>query len=219
MEAKNNVSRVSTVIHVFARDAEEARAQVELNGWQVGLVKQLTFRHGDSYIVHIDNEPPRAVPMEKVNEAGGLSDEELILSILGPPKEDAPLPLPAEEGADDKLTYIMTIYFSFGGLQPQIDELEQNKLASLEPSSYYYLFGHTDNVNINPLTTVYTDNFDLSFKRAEAVKKILTNEYNIAPENISTVGFGSTQPAAENRRSKSGTLENRRVEIFSKRNP
>jgi hypothetical protein len=206
-------------MHVFAKNSEEARAQVELNGWQVGSVKQLTFRHGDAYIVQIGDEPPRSMPIEELSRDSALSDEELILSILGPPKEDAPLPIPEEEAITDegdKLIYIMTVYFPFGEIEPQIGDAERNKFTQFDNTSYYYLFGHTDNISINPRNKTYTDNFDLSFKRAEAVKNILV-AYGIASDRISTVGFGATQPAADNRRSKSGTLENRRVEIFLKK--
>jgi hypothetical protein len=213
--AKNNSSRVSTVMRVFAQNSEEARAQVELNGWQVGLIKQLTFKKGDAYMIQVGEEPVRYLPIEEA-EKSGLSDEELILSILGPPPADEPLPLPAEEEADDKLLYVMTVYFPFGDIEPQITAAEREKFAAFDNASYYFLFGHTDNVRTAPLNKSYTDNFDLSFKRAEAVKRILT-EYGLTPEKMSTVGFGATQPAADNRRSKSGTLENRRVEIFLKK--
>jgi hypothetical protein len=202
-------------MRVFAQNPEEARAQVELNGWQVGLIKQLTFKKGGAYVVQIGDEPVRYLPVEEA-EMSGLSDEELILSILGPSPADEPLPLPAEEEADDKLIYVMTVYFPFGEIEPRITAEESQKFAAFDGASYYFLFGHTDNVKISPLNKSYTDNFDLSFKRAEAVKKILT-ERGLPPEKISTVGFGATQPAADNRRSKSGTLENRRVEIFLKK--
>jgi hypothetical protein len=215
--AKNNASHVSTVMHVFAKNADEARAQVELNGWQVGLVRQLTFRRGDAYVVKIGDEPVRYIPAEEIKERDNLSDEDLILSILGPPPDDLPLPLPEPEVDDgDKLQYVMTVYFPFGIIDPIVGEAERVKFAALDNSSYYFLFGHTDNIRTSPLNKTYVDNFDLSFKRAEAVKAILEG-YGKDSEKMSTVGFGATQPAVTDRNSKSGTLENRRVEIFQKK--
>jgi hypothetical protein len=206
-------------MRVFAKNADEARQQVELNGWQVGLVRQISFRRGDAYVVKIGDEPVRYIPAEEVQERDNISDEELILSILGPPPPEVPLPLPepetvADEG--DKLQYVMTVYFPFGDIDPIVGDAEKAKFAELDNSSYYFLFGHTDNVRTSPLNKTYVDNFDLSFKRAEAVKAILGG-YGKDSGKMSTVGFGATQPAVAERSSQSGTLENRRVEIFLKK--
>jgi hypothetical protein len=121
--------------------------------------------------------------------------------------------LKAEVG--DKLRYLMTVYFPFREIAPTVGEAERKMFAELDNLSCYFLFGHTDDVKASPLNKRYADNFDLSFKRAEAVKEILT-VYGKSSENISTEGLGAAQPAVENRTSKDGTLENRRVEIFRK---
>ena len=67
------------------------------------------------------------------------------------------------------------------------------------------LEGHTDNVGSDKY------NLDLSTKRAEAVKKYL-GEQGISPERISTEGFGSTKPIADNSTAQ-GRDKNRRVEF------
>jgi OOP family OmpA-OmpF porin len=67
------------------------------------------------------------------------------------------------------------------------------------------LEGHTDNVGSDKY------NLDLSAKRAEAVKKYL-GEQGISPERISTEGFGSTKPIADNSTAQ-GRDKNRRVEF------
>ncbi len=67
------------------------------------------------------------------------------------------------------------------------------------------LEGHTDNVGSDKY------NLDLSTKRAEAVKKYL-GEQGISPVRISTEGFGSTKPIADNSTAQ-GRDKNRRVEF------
>ncbi|HSM27796.1 MAG TPA: OmpA family protein [Thioalkalivibrio sp.] len=64
--------------------------------------------------------------------------------------------------------------------------------------------GHTDWVG----TDEY--NQDLSERRANAVKQKLVADYGIAPERIETVGFGESQPVADNTTA-AGRQQNRRA--------
>lgn len=64
--------------------------------------------------------------------------------------------------------------------------------------------GHTDWVG----TDAY--NQDLSERRANAVKQKLVDDYGIAPERIETVGFGESQPVADNTTA-AGRQQNRRA--------
>lgn len=66
--------------------------------------------------------------------------------------------------------------------------------------------GHTDNVG-SPAT-----NLTLSDARAAAVKQALTTRYRIAPDRITTKGFGDTKPAVPNTTA-AGRAQNRRVEV------
>jgi outer membrane protein OmpA-like peptidoglycan-associated protein len=66
--------------------------------------------------------------------------------------------------------------------------------------------GHTDNVG-SPAS-----NLTLSDARAAAVKQELTTRDGIAPDRITTRGFGDTRPAAPNTTA-AGRAQNRRVEV------
>src|SRR5690606_38861415 len=58
-------------------------------------------------------------------------------------------------------------------------------------------------------------NLKLSQQRADAVKDILVNQYNIDESKLSTEGRGETQPIADNK-SAEGKAQNRRVEFIFK---
>jgi chemotaxis protein MotB len=71
--------------------------------------------------------------------------------------------------------------------------------------------GHTDNVPIygGPFKT----NLKLSIARAAEVADFMINRVGIAPERISTMGFGEYRPAYSND-TEEGREKNRRVEII-----
>lgn len=70
--------------------------------------------------------------------------------------------------------------------------------------------GHTDNVPIKQ--SGYKSNWELSTSRALSVLHYLVNDQGISPERLSAIGYGEYRPVASND-SKSGRLQNRRVEI------
>lgn len=74
--------------------------------------------------------------------------------------------------------------------------------------------GHTDDrlVARRPARDLFTDNFDLSTARANAVGSVL-RELGLSEERIGEVGFGPHQPVAPNV-STADRRKNRRVEIF-----
>jgi len=73
------------------------------------------------------------------------------------------------------------------------------------PSYNIEINGHTDNVGDAQ------KNLLLSQKRADAVKKYLSNK-GVAAERMKSTGFGSTVPVAENT-TPAGKAKNRRVEF------
>jgi len=75
------------------------------------------------------------------------------------------------------------------------------------PTSRILLEGHTDSMGTN------TYNQKLSQSRADAVMKVLINEFGIAAERITTTGMGETQPIATNA-TEEGRAKNRRVEAI-----
>jgi outer membrane protein OmpA-like peptidoglycan-associated protein len=66
--------------------------------------------------------------------------------------------------------------------------------------------GHTDDVGSE------LDNMILSQSRAEAVRKYLIDNFRVTEQKITALGFGETQPIADNE-SEEGRAKNRRVEF------
>lgn len=88
---------------------------------------------------------------------------------------------------------------------PEIAELAN--LMRQYPTSNILLEGHTDSKG----TATY--NQRLSKSRADAVMKVLINEFGIAAARITTTGMGESQPIATNS-TPEGRAQNRRVEAI-----
>ncbi len=71
--------------------------------------------------------------------------------------------------------------------------------------------GHTDNVPIK--TAMYKDNWDLSVARAASVVRTLTNNYKVAPKQVTPAGRGEYFPKGDNA-TPEGRAKNRRTEII-----
>lgn len=110
----------------------------------------------------------------------------------------------------ERLEHKITVYFDLGQLTPIISESDRQIIENLNNSLEYYIIGHTDNTKVIA-NDRYKDNYDISFKRAEAVRNIL-EQSGVNAENISTVGLGALYPAVENL--PGGTPANRRAEIY-----
>ena len=72
------------------------------------------------------------------------------------------------------------------------------------PNTVVTIEGHTDSRGQNDY------NQALSQRRVNAVKEILVNEFGVAPNRISTLGYGESQPRASNDTA-AGRRLNRRV--------
>jgi outer membrane protein OmpA-like peptidoglycan-associated protein len=91
-------------------------------------------------------------------------------------------------------------------LPESLPELEQlYELLLREPSLHIELGGHTDNQGS------YSANLRLSQQRAQAIKDYLVNR-GIRPDRLSAVGYGSSQPIADNNEI-TARHKNRRVEV------
>ena len=71
--------------------------------------------------------------------------------------------------------------------------------------------GHTDDRPIN--TAKFSDNWALSVARANAIVRILTNEYNVYPKRMTAAGRGEYFPIETNETAE-GRKKNRRTEII-----
>ena len=73
------------------------------------------------------------------------------------------------------------------------------------PNEVFMIEGHTDLVGSD------VDNLSLSDRRAEAVAEILTQEFGIPPENLTTQGYGEQFPKIN---TQAAERRNRRVTVF-----
>jgi outer membrane protein OmpA-like peptidoglycan-associated protein len=105
------------------------------------------------------------------------------------------------------------IYFDTGkwDIRPESQET-LNAVAALlrkNPQMKLYIVGHTDD------TGDLTMNLNLSRNRAQAVVDVLTGQFGIAKERLSSFGAGPHAPASTNR-SAEGRQLNRRVELVER---
>ncbi|MCB1670624.1 MAG: OmpA family protein [Gammaproteobacteria bacterium] len=113
-------------------------------------------------------------------------------------------PIPVEEVARVELD----VLFEFDRAEvrapyfPEIQEVAD--FMNQYPDVIVELEGHTDSVG----TESY--NLDLSQRRADAVRQVLIDRYNIQASRISATGYGESQPVASNE-TPAGREQNRRV--------
>lgn len=124
-----------------------------------------------------------------------------------------PTPPPSsieQELKEKKKVEIYGIYFDFASdhLKPESTPVLQEIVAVLKDNPEWKLTvsGHTDNIGGDPY------NLDLSKRRAAAVKQALVTEYHIAPDRLTTDGFGASRPVDTND-TLAGRARNRRVEL------
>ena len=79
-----------------------------------------------------------------------------------------------------------------------------NKAVDRNPNSVFLIEGYTDAVG-NP-----TDNLSLSDRRAQSVASILTKDFNVPPENLTTQGYGDQNPKEQ---TSGPSAANRRVVV------
>ena len=89
--------------------------------------------------------------------------------------------------------------------RPLLDKLRQ--AAEVFPRSQITIEGHTDSYGGDE------NNLALSRRRAEAVSAFLTTELNVPEFRLSSVGYGETQPIANND-TEQGRERNRRIDVI-----
>jgi len=105
---------------------------------------------------------------------------------------------------------IYGIYFDFNSayIKPESEAVlkQISDVMHKNPTWKLSVSGHTDNIGGDDF------NQKLSQARAAAVKAALVKEYKIAPDRLTTSGFGATRPIADNSTIE-GRARNRRVEL------
>jgi outer membrane protein OmpA-like peptidoglycan-associated protein len=121
-------------------------------------------------------------------------------------------------GCDDNgifsanLKNIGAVYFALGKFTKELADDERAVLDSVSSGKEYVIIGHTDDVKVIP-NPEYSDNFQLSVKRADFFKKFLLDK-GIGENSIKTIGLGPAFPAAENK--KEGQPLNRRAILYER---
>jgi outer membrane protein OmpA-like peptidoglycan-associated protein len=135
-----------------------------------------------------------------------------VIKITYPPqKNEKATPDKLEQDLQEKRKVeIYGIYFNFGSdrLKPESTPVLQEiaRVMQVHPEWKLSVSGHTDNIGGNAY------NLDLSKRRTAAVKQALVTSYSIAPERLTTDGYGASRPVDTND-TLEGRARNRRVEL------
>ncbi len=204
---ENNLSKIITTMTVMAPTEQEAKDNVYLNGWTVIGVKLLKERVNKTY--NLDSEGVAVTIPGKVEleNAIDIPSEAVVSKEQGNKNTADNLNLLP---TSDKLELIMTIHFKLGDVSPIFDDSVTILFEQLDKNREYILFGNADDVKVGKHAT-YSSNYELSYLRAEHIKKLL-NEKGHNADNIRTVGLGTKYPLEKSGRK--GSLKNRRVEIY-----
>ena len=81
-----------------------------------------------------------------------------------------------------------------------------------QPDIEFMVEGHTDNIAVKSTSASFTDNWDLSVKRATTVVRVLQNQYGLNPAKMAAAGRGEYLPVADNS-TPDGRAANRRTRI------
>jgi len=121
-----------------------------------------------------------------------------------------PVNLVEKQLTEQKRAVTYGIYFDFNKdiIKPESEPVLKQIVQAMTDNPTWKLTveGHTDNIGGDAY------NLDLSKRRAAAVKQALVTRYHIAPDRLSTNGFGSSSPVDTND-TLEGRARNRRVEL------
>lgn len=164
--------------------------------------------------------PPIDMPRERYVVDYGQADEQLVYETLTAP----PLaPLPRRYTLDEvryspavraytRSVDIDTINFDTGSWTVAPDQAQRlaviagalNEAIRRNSNEVFLVEGHTDAVGSD------IDNLSLSDRRAQSVAAILSKDFGVPPENLTTQGYGEQYPKAQ---IQGPSRENRRVTL------
>lgn len=167
----------------------------------------------------VDLPPPQLrIPRERYIVDAADADERLIYDTLTAPPI-APIPrrftLDEIRSSPDVRAYtrsvdLDTVNFDTGSWTLAPDQVQKlgilakalNQAIQRNANEVYLVEGHTDAVG-SPV-----DNLSLSDRRAQAVAEILTRDFGVPPENLTTQGYGAQYPKVQ---TQGAERRNRRV--------
>lgn len=177
---------------------------------------------GGSFIgAVIELPPPRySLPRDEyILDYDGASDDDVYEALSAPPVEELERGYSLQEvryssSLRDRMRRVDldAITFEFGSWDVSADQypkLERvaramSRVIESNPAEMFLIEGHTDAVGSDD------DNLSLSDRRAETVAIILTEEFNVPPENLTTQGYGEQYLKVQ---SEEAERENRRVAV------
>jgi len=137
--------------------------------------------------------------------AGGTAASAAGVTVVLPPPPV--MPKAAERFCDHPAVVVVEFDTDKSDIKTKYDT-DLNVLGTFLkewPAAKGEISGHTDSVG----SAKY--NLGLSKRRAASVKTYLVEKFSIAPERLTTEGFGETKPIASNK-TKEGRQQNRRIE-------
>ncbi len=178
------------------------------------LIRRFRRDRDGREIVFIDNRGPRDAPifLNLAPPVIGIPRDQYIVDMAVAPEPFiyqtlmAPPLVPIERPYSlDEIRYnvelrdrmrridVDTINFEFGSWEVEPDEVGRlqliaqaiQQIISRNPAEVFLIEGHTDAVGSD------VDNLSLSDRRAETVADILTENFQIPPENLTTQGYGA----------------------------
>ncbi|MDD5401344.1 MAG: flagellar motor protein MotB [Sulfurimonas sp.] len=156
------------------------------------------------------DSPPSATTAKTVSEVVEKIQKELKSASLN----NGPL-----EQAIDGVLLKLPAFVPFNGASANINnqeiELFIRRIADiiniLPPNVDISIRGYTDNQPL-PKGSVFKDNIELSYYRADAVMRELIKD-GVSPDRLSIAGFGAAKPLVQND-TEENRAKNRRVEFF-----
>ncbi|HEV7325714.1 MAG TPA: OmpA family protein [Bosea sp. (in: a-proteobacteria)] len=164
--------------------------------------------------------PPLRIPRERYIVDAERADERLIYeTITAPPVAPVPRRYTLDEvryspdlRAHMRSVDIDTINFDSGSWTVASDQARRlqviaqavRQAVERAPNEVFMVEGHTDAVGSD------VDNLSLSDRRAQSVAEILTRDFGIPAENLTTQGYGEQYPKVQ---TQGDSRENRRVTL------
>jgi outer membrane protein OmpA-like peptidoglycan-associated protein len=179
-------------------------------------------RYGGGYRDYYVDLPPPVIriPRERYIVEADRADEELMYeTLIAPPVEQIDRRYTLDEvryspQVRDRMPRIDidTVNFDTGSWEVTPDQVERlapiaeaiKRAIAHNPNEVYLIEGHTDRVGADD------DNLSLSDRRAESVARLLSDAFQIPPENLTTQGYGEQYPKVQ---TEGPERRNRRVAV------
>jgi outer membrane protein OmpA-like peptidoglycan-associated protein len=174
-----------------------------VGGFYVDLPPPVVRIPYDRYIVAADEAPPEVIyetmmapPVQRIDRRYSLDEIRYSPNVR--------MQMPSID--------VNTINFATGSWEIPPDQAEKlqviadglNRAIQANPRAVFLIEGHTDKVGSD------VDNLSLSDRRAEAAATLLTQQFNVPAENLTSQGYGEQYPKED---TDGPSVINRRVTI------